>query len=107
MNNRSFIALLAAGLLSTSSAFAHDKACCAGMAGNNMKGACSSTFADLDLTASQKAKMEKFAAECEKGGCNEATMAKMEKGAKGVLTKEQFAAWKAACSSQHSEKAQG
>ncbi len=50
--------------------------------------------------------MEKLAAECDKGGCNKATMAKMEKGARGVLTEEQFTAWKAACSSQMAEKTQ-
>jgi Spy/CpxP family protein refolding chaperone len=106
MKNARFFAISALGLFATS-AFAHDKACCAGMAGNESKEACSATFANLDLTAAQKAKMEKLAARCEKGGCDEATMAQMEKGAKGVLTKEQFAAWKAACSSKHSEKTQG
>lgn len=106
MINRGFIGLFAASLLALSSAYAHEKACCAGMAGNDMKGACSATFADLGLSANQKVKIEKLAAECDKGGCNEATMAKMEKGARGVLTKEQFAAWKAACSSKMSEKTQ-
>ena len=33
-------------------------------------------------------------------------MAKMEKGAKSILSKEQFAAWKAKCSAEHSEKTQ-
>ncbi len=98
------LALTTAALFSASSVFAHDDAaCCAGMAGKEMKGACSATFADLKLTAAQKSKMEKLAAECDKGGCNEQTMAKMETGARKVLTKEQFAAWKAKCSGQMSK----
>jgi hypothetical protein len=86
-------------MLAFSPAFAHDEAaCCAGMAGKEMKGACSATFANLNLTAAQKSKMEKLAADCEKGGCNEQTMAQMEKSARKVLNKEQFTQWKAACS---------
>lgn len=67
------------------------------------KGACEATFAKLDLNAGQKAKMEKLAAEYDQGGCNKETMAKMEQGARKVLTKEQFAAWKAACGSHMSK----
>ncbi len=95
------LAFVAVGLLSASSLFAHDKACCAGQsAGTMAKDACSASFANLNLTPAQKAKMEKLGDDCMKGGCNEKTMAKMEKGARGVLTKEQFAAWKAACAQQ-------
>lgn len=39
--------------------------------------------------------MEKLSAECDKGGCNKETMAKMEKGAKRVLSPAQFATWQA------------
>src|SRR3954453_21231573 len=101
---RTAFALLATSLLAASSVFADD-ACCAGMASNDMKGKCSATFASLNLSADQKAKMEKLAAECDKGGCNEQTMAKMEKGARKVLNKEQFAQWKATCSGHMSGKA--
>ncbi len=94
--------LLAAAALAGSTAFAGDKACCATTASNDMKHSCSASFANLDLNAEQKAKMEKLAAECDKGGCNKATMAKMEKGAKGILSEQQFAAWKAACTGMKS-----
>ena len=76
------------------------------MAGKEMKGACNATFANLSLTRAQKTKMEKLAADCEKGGCNEKSMARMEKSARTILNKEQFAAWKAACTGKHSEKTQ-
>lgn len=105
MNTKAF-AVIAVATLAFSPAFAHDQACCAGMAGKEMKGACSATFANLNLNAAQKTKMEKLAADCEKGGCNEETMAKMEKSARGILNKEQFAAWKAACSGKHAQKSQ-
>lgn len=70
-----------------------------------MKGACSATFAKLDLTSQQRAEMEKLAVECEKGGCNKETMAKMEDRAKRVLSPKQFAAWKAACTGETAEHA--
>jgi Spy/CpxP family protein refolding chaperone len=96
--NRKALALIASAMFAAAPLFAHDTAaCCAGMAGKDMKGACNATFANLSLTPTQKSKMEKLAADCEKGGCNEKTMAKMEKGARTILNKEQFAAWKAAC----------
>jgi hypothetical protein len=104
--NLKALAILSVGMFALSSAFAGDKACCAGMAGNDMKGACSATFANLNLSSEQKTKMEKLAAECDKGGCNSQTMAKMEKGARKVLNKEQFAAWKAACNGMMSHKTQ-
>ena len=87
---------MAAVALAVSPAFAGDKACCAKTAGNT-KDACVATFAKLDLTAEQKGKMESLADECTKGGCTKESMAKMEKGAKNILSKEQFAAWQAAC----------
>ena len=97
MKTLNFLALIACGMFATS-ALAEDAACCAGASGKMTKEACNATFANLNLDAAQKAKMEKLAADCTKGGCNEATMAKMEKSAKSILNKEQFAAWKAACS---------
>lgn len=93
--------------MAVSSAFAADKACCATTTANNQsKQECSTTFASLDLNADQKAKMEKLAAECDKGGCNKQSMARMQKSAKGILTKDQFAAWKAACTGMMSSKTQ-
>lgn len=99
-------AIIALGMFISLSAFGGEKECCAHMTRNEVKGACAATFAKLDLTADQRASMEKLAADCEKGGCNKETMAKMEKAAQGVLSKEQFAAWKAACSGKVAEKTQ-
>jgi uncharacterized GH25 family protein len=105
--NRKALALIATVMFAASPLFAHDQAaCCAAMAGKEMKGACNATFANLNLDAAQKTKMEKLAAECEKGGCNEKSMARMEKSARTILNKEQFAAWKAACTGKHAEKTQ-
>ena len=70
------LAIVAAGAFAASSAFAGDKGHCAGMqASNDGKMACAS-YANLNLTAEQKAKMD-----------NEA---------KTILNKEQYASWKAA-----------
>lgn len=85
---------------------AEEKACCTTMAANESKQACSATFATLDLNADQKAKMEKLAAECDKAGYNKQSMAKMEKNAKTILSKDQFAAWKAACTRKMSDRTQ-
>ncbi len=93
------LSIVVFSLFAASSAFAADKACCATMAANEMKQqGCSATFANLDLNPDQTAKMKKLAAQCDKSGCTKQSMTQMEKGAKGVLSKEQFAAWKAACS---------
>jgi len=100
------LAFLAIATLATSPLFAGDKACCATAANHTSKEACEATFAKLDLTAEQKSKMETLAAACAKGGCNKESMAKMEKSAKGILNKEQFAAWKAECSGKMGEKTQ-
>ena len=89
-----------------STAFAGGGDCCAHMTGNEAKGACAATFAKLDLSAEQKVKMETLAAECDKGGCNKETMAKMEASARRVLTEAQFAAWTAECSGRMGEKTQ-
>lgn len=103
---RTALAFVATVLFNAASVFAHDNAaCCAGMAGKEMKSACSSTFANLNLSAAQKTKMEKLAADCDKDGCNAQSMAKMETAARRVLNKEQFAAWKANCSGKMSRKA--
>ena len=90
------LAIVAVGAFAATSAFAGDKGHCAGMtASNDGKMACAS-YANLNLTAEQKSKMDALAAECHKGGANEATMAKMDKEAKSILNKEQYASWKAA-----------
>ncbi len=105
INSKAFGFVAAALFAASSVAFAGDKACCAKTASNDMKAACSATFAKLDLTADQRSKMEKLAAECDKGGCNKETMAKMEKSAKRVLSPAQFATWKAECTGKMGEHA--
>ena len=102
--NLKALAFLTVGMFVVSQAFAGDKACCAHGGATQAKMNCSATFANLNLDGDQKAKMQKLAADCEKGGCNERTMAKMEQGARKVLNKEQFAQWKAACASHHSSE---
>jgi len=102
----SVLALIAIGMFAASAAFGGEKDCCAHRTGNEAKSACAATFAKLDLTVDQRTKMEKLAVDCEKRGCNKETMAKMEESARGVLTNDQFAAWKAACSSQMAEETQ-
>lgn len=98
-------AFLAAILLQLSPLRAEEPACCAGGASHkNMTAMCESTFAKLDLNAAQKAKMEKLAAECDKGGCTKESMARMEASAKGILNKKQFATWKATCSGHMAAK---
>jgi len=105
MNMKLILSVTAAAFTATS-VFAGDKACCATAGNHKSKEACIATFAKMDLNAEQKAKMETLAEDCVKGGCNKETMAKMESGAKSILSKEQFATWKAECSGKHAEKTQ-
>lgn len=99
MKTPRLLALLAVALLASSTAaFAGDHSCCASAAQSDPKEACLATFANLDLTAEQKSKMETLADECVKTGCTKESMSKMEAGAKGILSKKQFASWKAKCS---------
>ena len=104
MKTRILLAITAAAL-TAASAVAGDKACCATTTTAANKHNCEATFANLDLNAEQKAKMQKLAEECTKGGCNKDTMAKMEESAKSILSKEQFAAWRSACGGKMEEKA--
>lgn len=98
------LAVVAVGAFAATSAFAGDKAHCAGMqASAEGKVGCAS-YANLNLTAEQKTKMDALSAECHKGGATEATMVKMDKEAQGILTKDQYAQWKAAHTEKKTEK---
>jgi hypothetical protein len=98
------LAIIAVSVFAASSAFAGDKGHCAGMqASNDGKMACAS-YANLNLTTEQKSKMDALSAECHKGGNSEATMAKMDKEAKSILSKDQYAQWKSAHSEKKSDK---
>lgn len=97
------LTLTAAALFAASTAFAGDK-CCAMQAKNDKTG-CSMALTKLELTAEQKTKMESLIADCEKNGCTEGSMAKLETEAKTILSEEQFAAFQSAsCLGKKSEK---
>lgn len=100
------LTLIAAAAFAVTSAYAGDKACCAAGAthAKNDKN-CSQTFATLNLSAEQKAKMEKAHAECTKGGCTKESMDKFMKSAEGILTKEQYTSFKAECAKVHDKEA--
>ena len=92
------IALVAAGAVAAGTMFAGEHGDCAKKAGNEGKMACTASLATLNLTADQKTKMETAMAEHHKAGCTDATEAKFMQDAKGILTPEQFAKFKAECS---------
>src|SRR5215467_10967728 len=92
------ITLVAAGAFAAGTMFAGEHGDCAKKAGNEGKMACTASLATLDLTPDQKSKMETAMAEHHKAGCNQATEAKFMNDAKGILTPEQFAKFKAECS---------
>ena len=95
------LAVVAVSLFAAASVFAGEGAgCCAKTASNTAKAECDTTFANLNLSQEQRTKMEQIAADCQKGGCTEETMAKMNKEAEKVLSKEQFATWKASHASK-------
>ena len=85
--------------------FAGEHGDCAKKVGNEAKAACTVALASLNLTPDQKTKMEAVMAEHQKAGCTEASEAKYMKEAEGVLTKEQFAKFKAECKGEK-EKSQ-
>jgi Spy/CpxP family protein refolding chaperone len=91
------IALVAAGLFAAGTMFAGEHGNCTKKAGNEGKMACQVSMASLDLTADQKTKMDAAMAEHHKAGCSEASEAAYKKEAKGILTKEQYAKFKAEC----------
>src|SRR6266542_2740703 len=59
--------------------------------------ACTVSLASLNLTPDQKTKIDGAMAEHQKAGCSEASEAKYMQDAKAVLTKEQYAKFKAEC----------
>jgi len=88
--------LVAAAMLTASSAFAGDKACCAKGASNTGSMACVN-LATLNLTPDQKTKIETWQADCMKAGCTKESRQTFLSRAKGVLSTEQFAQLKAQC----------
>jgi Spy/CpxP family protein refolding chaperone len=95
------IALAGAGILAAGTLFAGEHGDCTQQAGNNGHMACAVSVADLNLTAEQKTKMDALMTEHHKEGCTKASETKFMDEAKGILTAEQFAKFKAEC---HAEK---
>jgi hypothetical protein len=97
------VALMAAAALAVTPAFAGDKdkdhACCA--TGAKMD---SASFANLNLSAEQKTKMNALVEKCNKDGCTKESMEAFMKSAETILNKEQMAAFKADCAKMHEKK---
>jgi Spy/CpxP family protein refolding chaperone len=98
------IALVVAGMFAAGAVFAGEHGDCTKKVGNAAKPACSVSLASLNLTPEQKTKMDAAMAEHMKAGCSEATEAKYMQEAKGILTKEQFAKFKAECKGKDKAK---
>jgi Spy/CpxP family protein refolding chaperone len=92
-----FIALVAAGLFAAGTMFAGEHGDCTKQVGNKGKEACEVSMADLNLTPEQQTKMDAVMAEHHKAGCSKESEAKYMKEAKGILTAEQYAKFKAEC----------
>jgi hypothetical protein len=90
------IALIAVAMLTASSSFAGDKACCANGVSKANSMACVN-LATLNLAPDQKTKIETWQAECMKAGCTKESRKTFLKQAKGILSAEQFAQLKAQC----------
>jgi len=90
------IALAAAGLFAAGTLFAGEHGDCTKQVGSE-KMACQVSLASLNLTPDQKTKMDAAMAEHQKAGCSEASEAKYKQEAKSILTKEQYAKFKAEC----------
>jgi len=101
------IALVAAGLFAAGTVFAGEHGDCIKKVGNEGKMACEVSLANLNLTPEQKTKMDAVMDEHHKAGCSEASEAKYMHEAKGILTKEQYAKFKAECKQGEKEKTQG
>ena len=100
------IALVTAGLFAAATMFAGEHGNCTKQVGNETKMACEVSLASLNLTSDQKTKMDAAMAEHQKAGCSQASEAKYMESAKGVLTPEQFAKFKAQCKKGEKEKTQ-
>jgi Spy/CpxP family protein refolding chaperone len=100
------IALVAAGLFAGGTLFAGEHGDCTKKVGNEAKAPCQVSLASLNLTAEQKTKMDAVMDEHQKAGCSEASEAKYMKEAKGILTKDQYAKFKAECKHGEQDKTQ-
>ena len=99
------LALMTVAVFAATSAYAGDKACCAVSREERQKMCMSETYAKLNLSAEQKAKLDALHAEYDKAGCTKESMDKFMKSAEGILSKEQFATLKAECAKMHKKDA--
>src|SRR6266511_3857717 len=100
------IALVTAGLFAAGTMFAGEHGNCTKQVGNEAKMACTVSLASLNLTPDQKTKMDSAMAEHQKAGCSDASETKYMETAKGILTPEQYAKFKAQCKKGEKEKTQ-
>lgn len=100
------IALVVAAMLTASSAFAGEKACCVKGASKTSSAACVN-LTTLNLTPGQKAKIEAWQAACTKAGCTKESQRTFLNHAKGILSAEQFAELKAQCNKTTTAKKTG
>jgi hypothetical protein len=96
---------MAAVALAATPALAHDDkeknpSCC--VAKGEMD--CAATYANLNLTADQKAKMDALVEKCKGAGCTKESTETFMKSAESVLSKEQMAAFKTECTKAHNKK---
>jgi hypothetical protein len=99
------LAFITVAVMTATLAYAGDKACCASHAKNDSKMCMSDTYAKLNLSAEQKAKLDALHAEYDKAGGTKESMDKFIKSAEGVLNKEQFATLKTQCAKMQDKKA--
>jgi hypothetical protein len=99
------LALITVAVFAAASAYAGDKGCCAAHAKNDGKMCMSQTYAKLNLSNDQKAKLDALHAEYDKAGCTKESMDKFLKSAKGILSKEQYATLKTECTKMQTKEA--
>jgi hypothetical protein len=90
------LALVAVAMLTASSGFARDKACCAKGVSKADAIACVN-LATLNLTPDQETKIEAWQTECLKAGCTKESRQTFLNRAKEILSPDQFAQLKAQC----------
>ena len=100
------IAVVAAGLFAAGTMFAGEHGNCTKQVGNEAKMACTVALASLNLAPDQKTKMDAALTEHQKAGCSDASEAKYMETAKGILTPDQYAKFKAQCKKGEKEKTQ-
>lgn len=104
---KKFLLVGVAVAFATGSAFAgnHD-ACCSKDQMKQVKNEMSCvSFANLNINAEQKAKLDAAQADCINAGCTKESHARFLEQAKTVLSPEQYAALKKECGSGHKGKA--